>query len=264
MIRNHPVLNLKVVALFFTLLCSPILLSAQILPEFIAVYGVEKFGIKVAEAKYQLSHTDTGYRFSQNTTLHGFAKMLGDDTISVVSLVDELGDNLLLKKHTYIQTGREKNRDEDFSIRWTTYKNTLKGEITGVVRSQPINLKTDTEIWDVLSFQIPLMIEVNQDIKQYPYKAIIKGEIDTYNFVLSAKSTITFADKDYLVLKMVRTDPKKNRQIHIWLAPELHNLPVIVTNYRDGKEHSHMQLESIQFHGGKTLIDQIEDIDDDF
>lgn len=263
MIRNYPLLNLKV-ALLLTLLCSPTLLSAQILPEFLAVYGVEKFGIKAAEAKYQLSYTDSGYKFTQNTKLYGFAKMLGNDTISVVSLVDETGDNLLLKKHTYIQTGREKNRNEDFSIHWNTYKNTLKGEVTGIVRSKPINLKTDTEVWDVLSFQIPMMIEVNPNIKEYPYKAILKGEIDTYNFIISGKKTIMFSDKEYLVLNMVRTDPKKNRQVHIWVAPELHNLPVIITNYRDGKEHSHMQLESIQFHGGKTLIDQIEDVDDDF
>ena len=62
---------------------------------------------------------------------------------------------------------------------------------------------------------------------------------------------------------MVRIDPHKNRQLHIWLIPELHNIPVIIENYRDGKEHSRMQLESVQFNNESPLKDYIMD-DDEF
>ncbi len=254
--------NVKIITLLFVLFFSHSLFAAHALPQFSAKYAIQKFGIKLAEAHYQLSYTDTGYKFTQDTQLHGVASLFANDTISAISFIDTIGDNLLLTKHSFVQTGREKNRDEDINILWNTYKNSLKGEITGIARSKKINLKTDTEVWEVLSFQIPLMIEANKDIKEYPYKAILKGEIDTYNFVLTSSKKISFAGKDYQSLQMVRIDPHKNRQLHIWLIPELHNIPVIIENYRDEKEHSRMQLESVQFNNEKPLIEELADDDD--
>ena len=263
LMRLLPLLLLFGSLAFFT----PAAISGQepeerALPEFQAKYAVQKLGIKLAEAKYQLSYTDKGYKFTQNTDLYGPARLLGDDTVSAVSYVDQVGDNLLLRKYRYIQTGRKKNRDEDIDIQWQTYKNTLKGNISGVVRSKQLKLTTDTEIWEVLSFQIPLMIEANAAVKEYPYRAILKGKIDTYNFIMTETTKISYAGKEHTALHMVRTDPKRDRQLHIWLLPELHNIPVIVENYRDGKEHSRMQLESVKFNFDKPLVDDQDNKDD--
>lgn len=250
--------------LLVTALFSHNLFAEHVLPEFTAKYGIQKFGIKLAEATYQLSHTKTGYKFTQNTNLYGISSLFRDDSVSVISYVDEADDQLLLKKHTYIQTGKEKNKDENFTIQWNTSTKPAKGKITGIVRNKEINLEVDTAIWEVLSFQIPLMIEANTNKKEYPYKAILKGEIDTYNFVLTSSKNITFANKEYQVLQMVRSDPHKNRQLHIWLAPELNNMPMIIENFRDDKQHSIMQLESVQLNNEKPLIEQITEYDDDF
>lgn len=232
------------------------------LPEFTANYAIQKFGIKVAEAEYKLQYTDKGYKFEQHTELYGFARLLGDDTVSAVSYIDEVSGNLLLTKHRYRQTGREKNRDEDIDIQWNTYKNSLQGKITGVVRSKKIDLKTDSKIWEVLSFQIPLMIEASAQVKEYSYKALLQGEIDSYHFVLKKIEKMNFADKEYRVLHLVRQDPKRDRQLHIWLVPALHNIPIVVENYRDGKEHSRMQLERVKFDDQPPLLEQTDD--DDF
>lgn len=245
--------QLKVTAIFITALFSNTLFAAHALPVFSAKYAIQKFDIKLAQAHYQLRHTESGYAFSQNTKLHGVAGMFADDNVTATSLIDKVGDNLLLTKHSYRQTGREKNKDEDINIQWQTYKNTRKGKITGIVRNKEINYKTDSEIWDALSFQIPLMIEAKKDVKEYPYKAILNGEINTYIFVLTSSKSYTFANREYQLLQMVRTDPDKNRQLHIWLAPELNNLPMIIESYRDGKEHSRMLLESVQFNNDKPI-----------
>lgn len=236
---------------------------AQDLPEFTARYAIQKFGIKLAEATYQLSYTDKGYKFTQNTELHGMASMFASDTVSATSYVDEIGDNLLLRKHIYIQTGREKNRDEEIDILWNTYKNTLKGKVTGVVRSKEISLSADREVWDMLSFQIPLMIEFDENVKEYPYRALLKGELDDYKLVMGSSKTISFAGKDYKIIQLIRKDPKKDRQLHLWIAPELNNLPVIIENYRDGKEHSRGELESVSFNNEAALTASNSDNDDD-
>ena len=255
--------QIKFIAILITALFSNTLFAAHALPEFSAIYAIQKFGIKLAETDYQLRYTDSGYKFSQDTTLHGVASVFASDTASATSFVDEVGDNLLLTKHIYRQTGREKNRDEDIDIQWQTYKNTREGKITGTVRSKEINLKTNTEIWDVLSFQIPLMIEFDEKVKEYPYRALLKGEIDDYKFVLGSSKTINFAGKDYKIIQLIRTDPKKDRQLHLWLAPALNNLPVIIENYRDGKEHSRGELESVSFNNKEALTASSTDNNDD-
>lgn len=239
-------------------------LNEHELSEFHAIYAIQKFGIKVAETHYKLHHTETGYRFTQNTELHGLARMFADDSASAISLVDRIDGKLLLKKHTYRQTGREKNRDEDITLVWQTDdKNILTGKVSGVVRSKPIDHQINKPVWDILSFQIPLMIEANKKQKVYPYMALLKGEIDQYEFVLTSSEVLQFAGKDYQALHLVREDTVKNRQLHIWLLPELNNIPIVVENYRDNKIHSRAQLESVQFDQGKKHIDNITEDNDD-
>jgi len=115
----------------------------------------------------------------------------------------------------------------------------------------------------MLSFQIPLMIEFDEKIKEYPYRALLKGEIDDYKLVLASSKTANFAGKDYKIVQLVRTDPKKDRQLHIWIAPALNNLPVRIENYRDGKEHSRAELESVSFNNATALTDTKTDDNDD-
>ena len=229
--------------------------AAGRLPAFTATYGIEKYGVKLAEATYTLSHTQDGYRFNQETQLSGMANLFSDDSISAVSYI-EVGDNgMLLKKHRYIQTGKEKNRDEDFSIKWNSDGQGLSGHITGVVRSQPVDLEVDKPVWDMLSFQIPLMQEASENRKRYPYYALLKGELDTYFFDLVATEDITFAAKKYRALKLVRVNPEKKRELRIWLLPELNNIPAVVENMRDGKQHSYMKIESVSFEGKTPIAD---------
>jgi hypothetical protein len=264
----------KTLLVLLTITLSQNIFAARALPEFSANYAIKKYGAKLAKAHYQLEHTESGYKFTQNTKLHGLAKLLGNDTVSAVSYIHQIDDTLLLQKHSYIQTGKEKNKNEEIDISWEddnpeSGKKTLKGEINGTVRSKKINIKTETPVWEALSFQIPLMIEASKDIKEYPYNAIIKGKIDTYNFILTEVKTVYFAKKEYQALHVIRTDPNKDRKLSIWLAPELHNLPLIIENYRNGKEHSRMQLERVTFKNKRPLIgeasfsEEVED-DDDF
>ena len=263
MLLNTTIKSVTSLLFLAVTLFSHSIFAAQKLPEFSAKYAVEKYGIKVAEAHYQLRYTKSGYKFSQNTKLHGLASILGNDSVSAFSLIDKIGDKLLLTKHKYTQTGREKNRDEEFKILWQPDENILRGKITGIVREKKINIQAQSEVWEALSFQIPLMIDANINVKNYPYKAILKGKINTYNFILESTQEVIYAGNNYKALQMVRTDPNKNRQLHIWLVPDLNNIPIIIETYRKGKIDTHMQLEKLQFNNEKPLI-AATDEDDEF
>lgn len=258
------------VRLFLTLsllLAADAAVAADKLPVFTAKYGIEKYGVKLAEATYQLANIPTGYRFTQETHLYGLANMFRDDSISAESIVQAKGDSMLLLRHRYTQTGEEENRDETFTVEWEEQGSKLRGRITGIVRGKPVKLDTDKPVWEALSFQLPLMAEASEKKKRYRYYALLKGELDTYLFDLAATETIRFADKDYRALKLVRKNPEKNRELRIWLLPELKNIPVIVENMRDGKQHSYMKLESVSFDGQPPITDMadnsVDNIDDD-
>jgi len=254
-------------AIWLTMMTGSVDASGR-LPEFTASYGIEKYGVKLAEATYTLSRTQDGYRFNQETRLSGMASLFSDDSISAVSIIQAGENGMLLKKHRYVQTGKEKNRDEDFSIEWNRNAQGLSGRITGVVRSQPVDLEVDKPVWDMLSFQIPLMQEASEDRKRYPYYALLKGELDTYFFDLVATEDIEFAGKKYRALKLIRVNPEKKRELRIWLLPELNNIPAVVENMRDGKQHSYMKIESVSFEGKTPIADNtgnsLDNGDDEF
>ena len=255
---------LQLSIILLTSLISFNVFAAHTLPEFSARYAVKKFGIKLAEAHYQLHYTKAGYRINQNTDLYGIAVYFSNYAVAAVSHVDEDGDKLLLRKHTYILSGSDDDRNEDIDILWQTPGNTLDGSVSGIVRGEKIELSTDSEVWDLLSFQIPLMIEANEKVKEYTYRALLVGEINTYTFELTEIKKVMFNDKEYDALRMVSADPDRDRQLHLWLLPELHNIPVLIEDYRDGYRRYSGQLESVSFNNEEPYIEmQTDDEDED-
>ncbi|HEB82303.1 MAG TPA: DUF3108 domain-containing protein [Gammaproteobacteria bacterium] len=238
--------------------------SKHQLPEFHARYAVLFMGMKVAEADYTLKHTDSGYRFSQQTRLYGLAKLLRKDTVDAVSLVEEKNGRLLLQQYEYIQRGGDA-REEKFSIQWNENATPVTGLVTGHYENRETRLTTKGPVWEPLSFQLPLMLEADAGKKEYPYKAVIKGEMDTYHFVAGKTKKVHFAGRDYQALEVVRTDPRPDRDwsLHLWLIPELHNIPFLIDNYRDGKLHSRAKLEQVQFGNGEKLVHK-DDSDNEF
>lgn len=247
--------------LLSSLLCSNAFATYE-LPEFTAKYAVKKFGIKLAEAKYRLRYTETGYKMLQNTDLYGLAVYLSDYAVAAESHVDKNSDNLLLRKHIYVLSGSDEDKNEDIDFLWNFEGRKVSGAASGIVRGQEINVDAEDETWDLLSFQIPLMIEAREDIKEYSYNAIIQGEINDYTFELRELKKVTFANKEYSALRMVCPDPKRDRELHIWLLPELHNIPVLIQNYREGRVHYSGSLESVQFNDDAPILDEgIDDAD---
>jgi len=61
----------------------------------------------------------------------------------------------------------------------------------------------------------------------------------------------------------VYSDPNRDRQLHVWLLPALHNIPVFIESYRDGSVNSRAQLESVKFNNDKTLSQHPDDDNDE-
>jgi len=253
-----------IVVLFFFFLPGTNSYAATLkhsLPEFTAKYAITKYGIKLAEAVYALAYTRDGYKMTQHTRLYGVAALFMNDRVDASSLVETISGKLLLTEFIYRQTGRKKNRNEDIHLSYRKSNNTEINHVTGTSRGKPVDIQTRGPVWDILSFQIPLMMEASSKKKNYPYMAVINGKLDKYIFRLQNTKTVSFAGTNYQLLEMVRSNKDKTSVLHIWLAPGLHNLPVIVENYHDGNLYSRMSLESVQFNHASKQKNNI-DFDD--
>lgn len=266
--RNAP-------AVFLTglLLCLATLVSraaeGPALPDFDARYAITKYGIKLAEAQYRLQATAEGYRMEQHTRLYGMAALFRHDTVDASSRIERRDGQLLLREFVYRQTGDEENHDEHLQFDYQEADGAEKNappqgkrwltRIHGTSHGKPVAIETRGEVWDVLSFQLPLMLRASRQTQDIPLMAVLNGELDQYHFRRIGETDYVFAGKTRRLLKLTRRNHDGTRELQIWLAPSLHNLPVVVENYRDGELHSRMHLESVRFDQQPELKAQEDD-----
>ena len=129
------------------------------LPDYNAVYLVEKLDNIVGKSTYRLKNSDEGIHFSQTTELVGIAALFRDDRIEEDSWLVYDGDLLLLKKYQYLHSGSKKNKNVDLEISWSPDETSqiLRGQMTGTSAGRVIREPVDTRVRDALSFQLSLI-----------------------------------------------------------------------------------------------------------
>ena len=133
----------------------------------------------------------------------------------------------------------------------------LTGEITGDSRGNVVSLKTNKSVWDTLSFQLALMNDASNKSNTYDYNVISRGEVKKYTFLPVAEETIEVNDEEHKTVKLERHNGEKITKI--WLAKELHYVPILIEKFKDGDLDSTMTLDSITFNS--TLIEDEQDED---
>jgi len=228
--------------------------------EFTATYSAETYGITAAQAVYKLEHKNNGIRFTQHSETVGVAAFFSDVTLDETSILSIHNDELRLDEYRYIQTGDKKNRNAHLKIkRHKTSNNQLTGSISGKVGNDPVEINTNTQVWDTLSFQLPLMISVSEKTIENELKVLVKGKLKTYHFVNHGMEEITIRNNHIRTIKIERKSGDKNKPLFLWFAPSLHNLPVKIEKWKKGKPHVTMLLNNASFPSDKNLRFKIEE-----
>ncbi len=236
---------------FFLLL--PVLCHA-LPPEFTATYSAETYGVTAAQATYKLKHKNNGISFTQHSETVGVAAIFSDVTLDETSILSIHNDKLLLDEYRYIQTGDKKNRNTRLKIKWDKTSNSqLSGIISGKAGNNPVEINTSTEVWDTLSFQLPLMMSVSEKTIKNELKVLVKGKLKTYHFVNHGVEKITIGNNLIKTIKIERKSGDKNKPLFLWFAPSLHNLPVKMEKWKKGKPHITMLLNSATFPSDKNF-----------
>jgi hypothetical protein len=233
-------------------------------PEFTATYTAETYGVTVAQATYKLEHKDNGIIFNQRSKPTGFAAFFSDDGLDETSHLSLHQDKLLLDEYRYIQRDAKKNKNVHLKVRWNEIsENKISGVVRGKAGSDHIRLKINTPVWDTLSFQIPIMLNIDKNIAPQEYNVLVKGKLKKYMFVTHGTEKISIGDNTIKTIKVERKDDKKGKSLFLWAAPSLHNLPVKIEKWKKGKPHITMLLNSASFPSDKNLQFKAEEDFDD-
>jgi len=88
---------------------------------------------------------------------------------------------------------------------------------------------------DVLSLQLQLMHDLNNDSIASEYKVIADNKIKTYEIKVIDKETITVFGKAYETIKIKQQRKGSSRQNFLWLAPDMQHVIVKMQQFK-GKE----------------------------
>jgi len=233
-------------------------------PEFTATYLAEAYGVTAARATYKLEHKNNTLSFTQHSETIGVAAIFSNVTLDETSILSIHNDKLLLNEYRYTQTGDKKNRNTHLTIKWNeTSNDKLSGTISGKTGGHPVEIDINSQVWDTLSFQLPIMMSANEKTVQKETQVLVKGKLKTYHFVNHGVEKITVKNNPIKTIKIERKSGNNDKPLFLWLAPSLHNLPVKIQKWKKGKPHITMLLNSATFPSDKNVQFKTEEDFDD-
>ena len=244
---NLATLKAQLLLLILFVLVPDSAMTGELPREFSANYALQMYGTTLARALYTLEHTENGLAMTQSTRPIGLLSLLRNEKIDVRSdMVFENG-KLLLVSYDYRHTGDNKDRDVRFKIDWQNHEQDLVGTATGVYEGRNVNLKIDQPVWDPLSIQVPIMIDAAKKFTPHQHGLFMKGEFRHYLFENHGTETVKFNGRQLDALKIAGREINRDRAMYVWMAPELHNIPIIIEQWKNGELKSTVILESVTF-----------------
>jgi hypothetical protein len=213
--------------------------------EFTAEYHLEMYQTTLARATYGLRHTDNGLYMTQSTQPSGLVSLFRKDRIDVRSDMSLHNGRLGLDRYSYTYSGTDKNKNISLSIERRTDEPGLK--VSGVDSGKPVDISTELEFWDPLSIQVPLMMQADNFGAPHEISAYMGGEIRTYLFSHPGDEQVEFDGKNYDCVKIIGAETGRDRKLIVWLARDLHFLPVKIQQWKDGEVSSTVLLDSASF-----------------
>lgn len=222
-------------------------MTRELPSEFSANYALQMYGTTLARAIYTLEHTENGLAMTQSTRPIGLVALIRDEKIDIRSDMEVKNGEILLVSYDYRHSGDNKDRDVHFKIDWQNHEQDLVGTATGVYEGRNMNFKVEQPVWDPLSIQVPIMIDAAKKLSPHQHGLFMKGEFRHYLFEDHGNETVKFNGKQFNALKIAGRELNRDRVMYVWMVPELHNIPIIIEQWKNGELKSTVILESVTF-----------------
>ena len=211
------------------------------IPTYSAHYEVEYKGRRVGESTQSLERTADGYRFESVTEARGIIPRLALPRPLVEESVFELHEGEPRPLEFRYEDGTRKGEDNvSIEFDWTgrTARITSAGGST--------DLPLEEGVHDRVTLQMTLMRELDANGAPEPHALIDDASIKTYSYEIAGEETLPTAGGTYETIKVVQQREGSSRHMILWLAPELHHLPVKIEQRRGDEVLMAFLLQSVQ------------------
>ena len=231
--------------LFLILLLLPLQTPAA-LPEFDALYDFERGRMAIGETRFHLERSqDEIYRYTSEAQATGFISMFVDDVIREESLFHYDGSNFWPISYEYRQLNSSKNRDENIAYDWTD--RLARVDYRGHESEPALTPGTI----DRFLLQLAITVHAQGGKLERTYRVLDNGRVKEYSLRSTGKETISTPAGKFETLLVERVDNNKDKSLRVWLAPELHYLPVRIEQQKHNEETLRLVLKEFKLAAGK-------------
>ena len=197
-------------------------------PDYNAVYSLVQNDINIGEHKVTLGRQkDDSWLYQGEFKPTGFMSFFIKTTIKAETTLQNIQGKI--KPQTYEYKDNDKKLKRSLSFNWSN--KSVSSNVDGTRSS----LKITDETIDSLSLHLRLMSDLKAGQKILSYNVVTKGKIKNYRFENLGEENIETEAGKFKTIKLKGKQKDSERTIMIWLAPELHFLPVKILNTQSGE-----------------------------
>ncbi len=215
--------------------------KSQPIPPFIAHYQLDRGVIPVGEVVVTLAISGDGrYSYRSQTRLIGLAAQFRQDEIDEVSQGSIKDLQIVPEQYSYQH--RRTGDDRNLSLNFDWHKNRAIHEI----KDSRWSMAVPKGVQDKFSQQLSLMLAMTTSPKLLDIQVADGGGLKQYRYTLDGEEVVNTTIGDYQAVKAIRSKSGRPSQTTLWLAPELHYLPIRIERTRGGNPYR-LSLLKIQW-----------------
>jgi len=207
---------------------------------FTATYEVTHNEIYLGDAVRTFqAQKDGSWIYSSDTKAKGFISVFVKDEVNEKSVIRLRANGYAPSSYQYHQHGGKKEKRHTLIFDWE------KQQLNNNYTHKTYPLKPGTH--DLLSFQIQLMRDLQNNKQTLEYIIADKKRIETYTLTIVKESTVETPFKTMKAIELISNKIRDKIQIKIWCAPELNYLPIRVLTINDKGDEIELKLKGMSF-----------------
>jgi hypothetical protein len=215
--------------------------SEQRIKPFQARYHVSLGNIPAANIDVSLElDVNGGYRYRQHSAPAGLLALFRKDEITEISEGIIRGNRVIPSSYLYKRERSKKPKQVNLLFDWDSGRVSSQGGEADWSMSIPDGTQ------DKFSKQLAMMMAMNSAQHAISFKVADNERLKTYHFRPQGVEAVKTQRKEYQALKIVRSKEGRPSKSTLWLAPDLHFLPIKVKKTDRGKQFV-MELVSVQW-----------------
>jgi hypothetical protein len=214
-------------------------LQAASLPSFEATFRIMHGSLRLGTTEVSLSVEGNGnYRYESHTWPSGWISWLFKEDLRELSqgIMDEAGIRPLF--YQYRRSGRRTSRNAELTFDWNT------STVVNNVADSTWEMTIPAGTLDKLSTQLGIMQELQNGTTEKTLAVADGGKLKQYAFEVIGTETVDLPAGHFEAIKLKRVGESTQQLTHIWCAPGLRYLPVLIVQRNEDRSEYRRELES--------------------